>query len=60
MAEFITILILLYQVTMPSLENAKYMFGTIGDRVVRMNTRDGSFEECDEKYVCSKQPPKEK
>ena len=49
MAEFITILILLYQVTMPSLENAKYMFGTVGDRVVRMNTRDGSFEECDEK-----------
>ncbi|CAB4241651.1 hypothetical protein UFOVP71_189 [uncultured Caudovirales phage] len=53
MFEFITVLILLYQVTiMPSLDNAKYTFGTVGDRVVRMNTRDGSLDECDEEYKC--------
>lgn len=37
---------------MPSLDNAKYTFGTVGDRVVRMNTRDGSLDECDEEYKC--------
>ena len=55
MLEFITVLILFYQVSMmPALDNAKFTFGTVGDRIVRMNTRDGSLDECDEKLVCSK------
>jgi hypothetical protein len=50
--EIIMILILVYQVTMPAVNNAKYTFGVVEDRIVRMNTQDGSFEECDKDYKC--------
>lgn len=41
-----------YQVTMPANDNAKFMFSTHQDYIIRMNTQDGSMERCDEKFVC--------
>ena len=44
----ITTLILTYQVTiMPATQNAKYTFSvTADDRIIRMNTQDGSMHYC--------------
>lgn len=43
-----------YQVTMPSNDNAKYMFSTHQDYIVRMNTQDGTMEKCDNNFKCEK------
>jgi hypothetical protein len=41
-----------YQVTMPAVDNAKYTFTVHNNQIVRMNTQNGSFEQCDEKLKC--------
>ena len=48
----IMILILLYQVTMPGVDNAKYTVIEHNNQLIRMNTQDGSFEPCDENLKC--------
>jgi hypothetical protein len=42
-----------YQVSMPSVDNAKYTFTVHDNQIVRMNTQNGSFERCDEHLKCS-------
>ena len=51
----ITTLILTYQVTiMPATQNAKYTFSvTADDRIIRMNTQDGSMHYCQSVSDCS-------
>jgi DNA recombination-dependent growth factor C len=41
-----------YQVTMPSNENAKYMFSVYQDTIVKMNTQDGSMVRCKPDLTC--------
>lgn len=41
-----------YQVTMPAVDNAKYSMTVYNGQVIRMNTQNGQFERCDEKFVC--------
>jgi len=48
-------LIMGYQVTMPSIDNAKYSFTEYKDGFIKMNTRDGTIEICDAKFQCA--PP---
>jgi hypothetical protein len=43
-----------YQVTMPANDNAKFMFSSHQDYIVRMNTQDGSMEKCDASFKCEK------
>lgn len=43
-----------YQVTMPANDNAKFMFSTHQDYIIRMNTQDGSMEKCDASFKCMK------
>ena len=50
--EWLTLLLLLYQVTMPSVDNAKFTFGEIDNQIIRMNTQNGSFDICDRTFVC--------
>lgn len=45
-----------YQVTMPSVDNAKYTFTVYEGQIVRMNTQNGKFEVCDKDLKCQ---PKE-
>lgn len=45
-------LLLGYQVSMPSVDNAKYTFTVHKDQIVRMNTQDGTFERCNEHLKC--------
>jgi hypothetical protein len=42
-----------YQVSMPSVDNAKYTFTVHNDQIVRMNTQNGTFERCDEQLKCT-------
>ena len=42
-----------YQVSMPSVDNAKYTFTAHNNQIIRMNTQNGSFEVCDDKLKCS-------
>jgi hypothetical protein len=42
-----------YQVTMPAVDNAKYTFTVHKDQIIRMNTQNGSFEQCDEHLKCT-------
>jgi hypothetical protein len=42
-----------YQVSMPSVDNAKYTFTVHNDQIVRMNTQNGTFERCDEHLKCT-------
>jgi len=42
-----------YQVSMPSVDNAKYTFTVHQDQIIRMNTQNGSFERCNETLKCS-------
>ena len=46
-------ILLVYQVTMPAIDNAKYTFTVHDNQIVRMNTQNGSFERCDEHLKCS-------
>jgi DNA recombination-dependent growth factor C len=41
-----------YQVTMPSNENAKYMFSVHQDTIIKMNTQDGSMVKCKSDLTC--------
>ena len=42
-----------YQVSMPSVDNAKYTFTVHDGHIVRMNTQNGTFEVCDDKLKCA-------
>ena len=55
--ETIMVLILLYQVTMPAVDNAKFTFGVVNDQLVRMNSQNGTFEVCNKEFKC--EPVKE-
>jgi hypothetical protein len=52
----ITTLLLTYQVTvMPATQNAKYTFSVDSEnRIIRMNTQDGSMVYCSTISVCDK------
>jgi len=41
-----------YQVTMPAVDNAKYTFTVHNNQILRMNTQNGNFEQCDDKLKC--------
>jgi hypothetical protein len=41
-----------YQITMPAVDNAKYTFTVHKDQIIRMNTQNGSFEQCDNILKC--------
>ena len=41
-----------YQITMPAVDNAKYTFTVHKDQIIRMNTQNGSFEQCDDTLKC--------
>jgi hypothetical protein len=41
-----------YQVSMPSVDNAKYTFTVHQDQIIRMNTQNGTFERCNEHLKC--------
>lgn len=42
-----------YQVSMPAVDNAKYTFTSHNNTIIRMNTQNGTMEQCDEKLKCS-------
>jgi hypothetical protein len=42
-----------YQVSMPSVDNAKYTVTVHNNQIVRMNTQDGTFERCDNDLKCT-------
>jgi len=46
------VILLLYQVTMPAVDNAKFTFGEVDNQIIRMNTQNGSFEVCDKTFKC--------
>ena len=46
------VVLLGYQVSMPAVDNAKYTFTVHKDQIIRMNTQNGSFEQCDEHLKC--------
>jgi hypothetical protein len=41
-----------YQFWHPSVESGAYTMAVYQNQIVRMNTRDGSFERCDENLKC--------
>jgi hypothetical protein len=41
-----------YQFWHPSVESGAYTMAVYQNQLVRMNTRDGSFERCDENFKC--------
>ena len=43
-----------YQVSMPSVDNAKYTFTSHQDTIIRMNTQNGTMEKCDMDLKCEK------
>ena len=49
-----------YQVTMPANDNAKYMFASHNDTIIRMNTQDGTMEKCDAKFQCQPEATEDK
>jgi len=42
-----------YQFYHPSVESGAYTMAVYQDQIVRMNTRDGSFERCDQNLKCT-------
>jgi hypothetical protein len=42
-----------YQVSMPSVDNAKYTVTVHNGQIVRMNTQNGTFERCDADLKCT-------
>jgi hypothetical protein len=53
-AQLITIFLLYYQVTMPSVENAKFQHVPLNGRIYIMNTQTGEIERiCDENLQCT-------
>lgn len=59
LTNIIMIALLYYQVTMPAIDNAKYAVTVVNGKVVRMNTQNGAFEQCNEKFVCENVSNKE-
>lgn len=53
----LTAALLGYQVSMPSVDNAKYTFTVHNGQIVRMNTQNGEFDRCNEHLVCSPVKP---
>ena len=51
-SQIVMIALLYYQVTMPSVLNAKYSMINKDGQIVRMNTQDGSMEVCNDKLEC--------
>ena len=49
---FLMTCLLGYQVFMPQVNNAKYAFTVKDGVVIRMNTQDGTIEQCDENLKC--------
>ncbi len=41
-----------YQFYHPSVESGAYTLAVYQNQIIRMNTRDGSFERCDENLKC--------
>jgi len=50
--ETIMIAIMVYQVTMPAVNNGKYQIVYNGENIVRMNTQNGTMETCDKNLKC--------
>lgn len=51
-AETVMIGLMIYQVTMPQINNGKYQLIYDGESIVRMNTQDGTMERCDKNLKC--------
>ena len=47
------VVLLGYQVNMPSNDNSRYTFVVHNGQIVRMDTRDGVFEQCDQHLKCT-------
>ena len=45
--------VMIYQVTMPQINNGKYQLIYDGETIVRMNTQNGTMERCDKKLNCT-------
>ena len=53
LAQLITIALLYYQVTMPSVENSKYQATSMNGRIYIVNTQNSVIEKvCDENAKC--------
>ena len=52
LTNIIMCVLLYYQVTMPSLDNAKFSTVVHEGRLLRMNTQNGEFEICNENFKC--------
>ena len=50
--ETLMIGVMIYQVTMPAVNNGKYQLVYDGESIVRMNTQNGSMERCDKNLKC--------
>lgn len=50
--ETIMIGVMVYQVTMPAVNNGKYQIVYDGENIVRMNTQNGTMERCDKSLKC--------
>lgn len=50
--ETIMIGVMVYQVTMPQVNNGKYQLIFDGETIVRMNTQNGTMERCDKDLKC--------
>ena len=54
LTNIIMCVLLYYQVTMPSIENAKFTTVVHEGRLLRMNTQNGTFEVCNTDLKCEK------
>lgn len=52
-AETLMIGLMIYQVTMPQINNGKYQLIYDGESIVRMNTQNGTMERCDKQLNCT-------
>lgn len=52
LTNLIMIVLLYYQVTMPSVDNAKFTTTVYNGQLLRMNTQNGEFERCDGDLKC--------
>ena len=50
--ETLMIGVMIYQVTMPAVNNGKYQIVYDGENIVRMNTQNGTMERCDKNLKC--------
>lgn len=52
LTNIIMCVLLYYQVTMPSIENAKFTTVVHDGKLLRMNTQNGTFEVCNDNLKC--------